>query len=518
MNMEQDLSRLAAMNESLKEAPTFDADEDENPLSAGHITEDCIDEYQEQIKLHSLSVEDGRTVQFATAGDDGGSPVLFWYAGGCNRRILCILGEAAEQCGLKFICLNRPGRCGTSPTLYTLGDTQVLSATEGIDEPETTIINGHKPYKDAEETSLESEKVKDFMNDADATNESAGQMIQVETDTNYDTTDIKDQASSAFESEKVIDLLNDADVPNVSTGQVDLAEDDPTDNTADTEDEAASAFESKKVIDLLNDADVANISPGQVNLAEEDLNDNTADIDIKAASIQGSTHKHMKTCIADAISVLNSLNLDKVGILFQCAGTPFALTFAAQHPERIADVPMVGLSSWVQPADCPETKKLFQFGARKCPSWLMSPLSLGMGLGSLETSPTWIPIAWVASKFHKSLAESEKKCFDVNFELDEFVTKIRWMQQEGTGTPRADLSCLMTPAMELGLDFQKLTCPIKLMHAQQDRMAPMEACEWLASRLPNCELIKLEDATHEGILFLLHSEIEQALKCLNFTD
>jgi pimeloyl-ACP methyl ester carboxylesterase len=82
------------------------------------MTKDSLtDSPQRHITLRTLRrSDDGRTVTYAVTGDrNSGTPVLFFYAGGGNRRVLASLHAAAERASLFVICVNRPGTGGTSP-------------------------------------------------------------------------------------------------------------------------------------------------------------------------------------------------------------------------------------------------------------------------------------------------------------------------------------------------------------------------------------------------------------------
>jgi len=92
---------------------------------------------------------------------------------------------------------------------------------------------------------------------------------------------------------------------------------------------------------------------------------------------------HLTTACEDAAFVLDELSWNRVSLLFMCAGTPFALGFATQNPHRITGK-LMGVASWVSPADSGETKLLYRFGS--ClPGWLVNPLAGGF-FSSINTS------------------------------------------------------------------------------------------------------------------------------------
>merc|ERR1712151_1490080 len=64
------------------------------------------------------------------------------------------------------------------------------------------------------------------------------------------------------------------------------------------------------------------------------------------------------TVCDDVQACLNHLNITKAHVIFMCAGAPYALRFCIRHPTRVSKV--IGFSSWVSPADCPETLVLYR--------------------------------------------------------------------------------------------------------------------------------------------------------------
>jgi pimeloyl-ACP methyl ester carboxylesterase len=410
--MQQTEEPLEKVNDEAAAIPSVmwnhDSDETNTDSQANQITtEPVAGDFSDLITLHTLLVKHSsseeldRTISFSVAGDPTGTPTLFWYAGGCNRRILLLLQEAAEQCQLRLICLNRPGRGTTSLPDYS---------------------------SNVEET----------------TNETLD----------------KDEEPKEF-SIRVV-MADERDDSNYNH-------------------QKASSDNGK------NNSKLLSVSHARI---------------------------YMNTCLSDAIAVLDALSIDQVGQFFECAGAPFALAFAQHYSSRLLSAsPIIGIGSWIQPADCNETKQLFQFGARKCPVWLIAPWISG-SMGSLDKSSSWVPAKWIGQKFAKSLTEKEQAVFDANWDLEEFVERFRFMQQEGGGTPMGDLTVLLSPSKDIGIDYSAITSRIVLVHAVDDKMSLLPAALWLKEQLPNCKLIQVNDATHEGMLFLLHREIEQSLKLI----
>ncbi|CAJ1344114.1 unnamed protein product [Effrenium voratum] len=89
------------------------------------------------------------------------------------------------------------------------------------------------------------------------------------------------------------------------------------------------------------------------------------------ASAEGdSAVAQLEGAADDVAAVLRELKVPRASVLFLCAGTPFALRFAAKYPE-LCSGKMLGIACWVSPADCAEVKGFFQF-ASTLPQCLVS--------------------------------------------------------------------------------------------------------------------------------------------------
>lgn len=67
-----------------------------------------------ELELHAVH-HDGRDITFSTSPDNGSPPVLFFYPVGAGRRMLLSF-RSLYSC-LRFICVNRPGKGGTSASI-----------------------------------------------------------------------------------------------------------------------------------------------------------------------------------------------------------------------------------------------------------------------------------------------------------------------------------------------------------------------------------------------------------------
>lgn len=89
--------------------PVKDGSCDKDVAPEGEVASPCPEVVLNKI-LHGE-----RSLAYSTAGDAGGTPVLFFYPAGGNRRQLHALHGPAVVASLRLICVNRPGKGGTSP-------------------------------------------------------------------------------------------------------------------------------------------------------------------------------------------------------------------------------------------------------------------------------------------------------------------------------------------------------------------------------------------------------------------
>eukprot|EP00978_Attheya_sp_CCMP212_P035124 scaffold151055_cov44-Attheya_sp.AAC.4 len=127
---------------------------------------------------------------------------------------------------------------------------------------------------------------------------------------------------------------------------------------------------------------------------------------------------------------------------------------------------LMGIAPFVQPADCPSTKTIFQFGA-----------------------------------LH---ASSEIEFFDT----------MKWVYEE-KGDTSADVSVLLSKGVDIGIEYKHVHGKVVIFHPEQDKLTPIAAAKWLSEQLPFGRLITLPDASHEGALFMLHTPIVDSLKSLS---
>jgi pimeloyl-ACP methyl ester carboxylesterase len=228
------------------------------------------------------------------------------------------------------------------------------------------------------------------------------------------------------------------------------------------------------------------------------------------ATSSSKVNSHLDASVQDAVAVLDSLGVDKVSLLCMCAGTPFGMAFAIQHPERTTRQ-FMGISAWIQPADCgyENTKVMYYLGTHA--PGLVSPL-VGSVFRSVGLSLSSFPTTWVLSALRGKVSESEHVAFDITYKnSQEFGDRMRWMQQE-QGGQSPDMKVLLSAGLidseKLGASMQSIT----LWHGTKDSMVPYASAEWMEEHVSGVTLNTIPDGSHEGCMFLLHSSIVKSLK------
>ena len=74
---------------------------------------------------------------------------------------------------------------------------------------------------------------------------------------------------------------------------------------------------------------------------------------VNADSIGASDEvQHIRTTCDDVVSILDYYSIPKASLLYICAGSTFAYSFAAQYPQRTTGY-IIGIASWVLRSDPP---------------------------------------------------------------------------------------------------------------------------------------------------------------------
>jgi pimeloyl-ACP methyl ester carboxylesterase len=177
--------------------------------------------------------------------------------------------------------------------------------------------------------------------------------------------------------------------------------------------------------------------------------------------------EYIHTACNDVVTIINYYNILKVHLLYMCAGSTFAYSFAAQYAERTTGY-IVGLSSWILRHDG-DKLNTNNNGKHDCSSSTSSsdiiidcatPTNMNSTIHSIAMrgylGPKSIisslagniissiapnvfnlfPPQWIVDGFKKELSVDEQVEFDAQFPNDggvDFVELMRWMYDDGDG-------------------------------------------------------------------------------------
>lgn len=184
-------------------------------------------------------------------------------------------------------------------------------------------------------------------------------------------------------------------------------------------------------------------------------NDNNKDADNK----HYDTHEklHVATACRDVVSILDYYQISKTSLMYMCAGSTFAYSFAAMFPERTTGN-IIGISSWIlrydpsttattnnnessssesiptQPQMYTLTHKMAMKGFFG-PKWMVSSLAGGI-VNRATGLLSMLPKEFAEGKFQKGLSDREKSEWEKQFsktdvEKSGFIDVMNWIHADG---------------------------------------------------------------------------------------
>mmetsp|Transcript_43681 Transcript_43681/g.78392 ORF Transcript_43681/g.78392 Transcript_43681/m.78392 type:complete len:402 (+) Transcript_43681:327-1532(+) len=273
--------------------------------------------------------------------------------------------------------------------------------------------------------------------------------------------------------------------------------------------------------------------------------------------------QHIWTTCDDIVTILDHYGIRKASLLYMCAGSTFAYSFANLHPDYTTGY-IIGIASWILRSDpsssiiCNNTEN----GDSQCdiktpqmhslthrmamhgffgPKCMVSSLAGGI-VGSMSVIFSSVPPAWVGKGFKKELSDDERLMFDELYpDGVGFVEMMKWMHDDGCddeisvfvngydntcsicndanrGNKKEgdakDVAVCLSTQQDLGLIY-KNTVPaqrqVLLWHGESDKMIAMQGAGYLASMLPNATLTRVSRGTHQGTMFFFPDDAMEAL-------
>ncbi len=173
--------------------------------------------------------------------------------------------------------------------------------------------------------------------------------------------------------------------------------------------------------------------------------------------------EYIHTACNDVITIIDYYNIQHVNLLYMCAGSTFAYSFAAQYAERTTGY-IVGLSSWIlrhdgdklntdndvgrndssssdivdctTPTNMNSTIHSIAMRGYLGPKSIISSLA-GNIISSIAPNVfNLFPPQWIVDGFKKELSFDEQVEFDAQFPSNggvDFVELMKWMYDDGDG-------------------------------------------------------------------------------------
>jgi pimeloyl-ACP methyl ester carboxylesterase len=200
------------------------------------------------------------------------------------------------------------------------------------------------------------------------------------------------------------------------------------------------------------------------------------------------------TVADDHVALLDALGVARAGVLAWSAGSIFALTLAARHPDRVS---RLVVAAGLVPADayadpdaleganpsrrsfaewCADGAAPDELAAELTPFVVPHPLDVETALALAEEGADAARAAEVSAAEERHLAEA-------------LVAAV----EPGLGGIERDIAAQAT---SLALDWPAITTPVELVYGDQDGTAPPAMGRWLAARLPNATLVVHPGAGH----------------------
>ena len=280
---------------------------------------------------------------------------------------------------------------------------------------------------------------------------------------------------------------------------------------------------------------------------------------ITDTSIISPEQEYIRTACDDIITIIDYYQVPKVSLLYMCAGSSFAYSFAKLHAERTTGY-ILGMSSWVlrhegnrcnndghnldddvnlsTPANMNSRIHKWAMSGYFGSKSLISSLAGGI-TGSVPGLFHSLPQHWIVDGFKKELSADERMEFDEQYPDDggvAFVKFMSWMYEDGDGNEsvfvnvdgsnvgksnvkrvpsrndgnRMDLAVCLSTQQDLGMEY-KSSVPrqkrVLLWHGEDDKMINVAGAEYLESMLSNATLSYVPKGTHQGTMIFFPRDL-----------
>jgi pimeloyl-ACP methyl ester carboxylesterase/DNA-binding CsgD family transcriptional regulator len=175
--------------------------------------------------------------------------------------------------------------------------------------------------------------------------------------------------------------------------------------------------------------------------------------------------------VADFACVVEAASFDRFAIVGTCWGGPVAMEYAARYPDRVSHLVLYGtyargrLRRTDSPQEIERSRVLLQL------------MRLGWGQEAHDLARTWAAAfqpgggleyqcSWADQMRHATSAETAAHLLQIGWDTDVQETA------------------------------RKIRCPVLIVHAEHDSVAPIDEGRRLASLIPNCRFVQIDSQNH----------------------
>lgn len=177
------------------------------------------------------------------------------------------------------------------------------------------------------------------------------------------------------------------------------------------------------------------------------------------------------TCVSDLECVVDAAGFERFALLGSCQGGTFATEYAARHPGRVTHLVLYGAFARGR------SRRLNVPGQVEKATLLLDLTKLGWGKDDHALLQVW------ASGFQPGGT------------LEHLQS---WSEQMRAATCADTAVRLLRVAFDVDMSesARRIACPTLVIHAERDRVVPIEEARLLAGLIPDCRFVALDSENH----------------------
>lgn len=211
---------------------------------------------------------------------------------------------------------------------------------------------------------------------------------------------------------------------------------------------------------------------------------------------ESTDHRYasIREWVPDAMALVDHLGHDRLATVGLSGGGPYALAIAAEEPDRVTAVGLLGSVCPVAGSDAAPGASIVALAARF--RSLIEPWRTLSGLGLWAVIQPLVPLAHPMYRLYASrMPEGDRKVFaDPDIEAM-FVDDLVVASRRRFGAVVHDIALFGRP---WGFDLSDIEAPVLWWHGDADNIVPLAHAEHAVRLLDACELTVREAESHLG--------------------